>query len=44
VSTGVTAPLGFRAAAVAAGIKADRLDLALLVGDAVIVTAGQATG
>ncbi len=34
VSTGVTAPLGFRAAAVASGIKPDRLDLALLVADA----------
>jgi glutamate N-acetyltransferase/amino-acid N-acetyltransferase len=34
VSTGVTAPLGFRAAAVASGIKPDRLDLALLLADA----------
>ena len=34
MSTGVTAPLGFRAAAVASGIKPDRLDLALLVADA----------
>jgi glutamate N-acetyltransferase/amino-acid N-acetyltransferase len=33
VSTGVTAPLGFRAAAVASGIKPDRLDLALLVAE-----------
>jgi glutamate N-acetyltransferase / amino-acid N-acetyltransferase len=33
MSTGVTAPEGFRAAAVAAGIKPDRLDLALLVAD-----------
>jgi glutamate N-acetyltransferase / amino-acid N-acetyltransferase len=32
--TGVTAPLGFKAAAVAAGIKAQGLDLALLVADA----------
>ena len=34
--TGVTAPLGFRAAAVAAGIKPDGLDLALLVADAAV--------
>jgi glutamate N-acetyltransferase/amino-acid N-acetyltransferase len=34
MTSGVTAPLGFRAAAVAAGIKPDRLDLALLVADA----------
>ncbi len=34
MSTGVTAPLGFRAAAVASGIKPHRLDLALLVADA----------
>jgi glutamate N-acetyltransferase/amino-acid N-acetyltransferase len=40
VSTGVTAPLGFRAAAVAAGIKPDRLDLALLVADAPCTAAG----
>lgn len=33
MSTGVTAPLGFRAAAVASGVKPDRLDLALLVAD-----------
>ena len=32
--TGVTAPLGFRAAAVAAGIKPQGLDVALLVADA----------
>jgi glutamate N-acetyltransferase / amino-acid N-acetyltransferase len=32
--TGVTAPLGFKAAAVAAGIKPQGLDLALLVADA----------
>jgi glutamate N-acetyltransferase/amino-acid N-acetyltransferase len=32
--TGVTAPLGFKAAAVASGIKAQGLDLALLVADA----------
>jgi len=37
VSTGVTAPLGFRAAAVASGIKPDRLDLALVVADDVTV-------
>jgi len=40
VSTGVTAPAGFRAAAVASGIKPDRLDLALLVADAVGTAAG----
>ncbi|HET9318091.1 MAG TPA: bifunctional ornithine acetyltransferase/N-acetylglutamate synthase, partial [Vicinamibacteria bacterium] len=32
--TGVTAPLGFKAAAVAAGIKPQGLDLSLLVADA----------
>ena len=40
MSTGVTAPLGFRAAAVASGIKLDRLDLALLVADAPGTAAG----
>jgi glutamate N-acetyltransferase/amino-acid N-acetyltransferase len=40
VSTGVTAPLGFRAAAVASGIKPDRLDLALLVADGPCTAAG----
>ena len=40
MSTGVTAPLGFRAAAVASGIKPDRLDLALLVADAPCTAAG----
>jgi glutamate N-acetyltransferase/amino-acid N-acetyltransferase len=40
VSTGVTAPLGFRAAAVASGIKLDRLDLALLAADASCSAAG----
>jgi glutamate N-acetyltransferase / amino-acid N-acetyltransferase len=40
VSTGVTAPLGFRAAAVASGIKPDRLDLALLVADGPCAAAG----
>jgi glutamate N-acetyltransferase/amino-acid N-acetyltransferase len=40
VSTGVTAPLGFRAAGVASGIKPDRLDLALLVADAPCTAAG----
>ncbi len=40
MTTGVTAPLGFRAAAVAAGIKPDRLDVALLVGDAACTAAG----
>jgi glutamate N-acetyltransferase/amino-acid N-acetyltransferase len=36
----VTAPLGFRAAAVAAGIKPDRADLALLVADRPCAAAG----
>jgi glutamate N-acetyltransferase/amino-acid N-acetyltransferase len=36
----VTAPLGFRAAAVASGIKPDRLDLALLAADAPCAAAG----
>ncbi len=40
MSTGVTAPLGFRAAAVASGVKPDRLDLALLVADASCTAAG----
>jgi glutamate N-acetyltransferase / amino-acid N-acetyltransferase len=40
VSTGVTAPFGFRAAAVASGIKPDRLDLALLVADTPCTAAG----
>jgi glutamate N-acetyltransferase / amino-acid N-acetyltransferase len=40
VSTGVTAPLGFRAAAVASGIKPGRLDLALLVADGPCTAAG----
>jgi glutamate N-acetyltransferase/amino-acid N-acetyltransferase len=40
VSTGVTAPLGFRAAGVAAGIKRDGPDLALLVADAPCTAAG----
>ena len=40
MTTGVTAPLGFRAAAVAAGIKPDRLDLALLVADHPCAAAG----
>lgn len=40
MTTGVTAPLGFRAAAVAAGIKPERLDLALLVADAPCAAAG----
>jgi glutamate N-acetyltransferase/amino-acid N-acetyltransferase len=40
VSSGVTAPLGFRAAAVAAGIKPDRLDLALVVADSPCSAAG----
>lgn len=36
----ITAPLGFRCAAVAAGIKPDRLDLALLVADEPCPAAG----
>jgi glutamate N-acetyltransferase/amino-acid N-acetyltransferase len=40
MTTGVTAPLGFRAAAVPAGIKPERLDLALLVADAPCAAAG----
>lgn len=40
VATGVTAPLGFRAAAVAAGIKPGRPDVALLVADAGCTAAG----
>src|SRR5262249_52964491 len=40
MSSGVTAPQGFRAAAVAAGIKPDRLDLALVVADHVSTAAG----
>jgi glutamate N-acetyltransferase/amino-acid N-acetyltransferase len=40
VSTGVTAALGFRAAAVEAGIKTGRTDLALLVSDRPCVAAG----
>jgi glutamate N-acetyltransferase/amino-acid N-acetyltransferase len=39
-STGVTAPLGFRAAAVAAGIKPGRPDLALVVSDVPATAAG----
>jgi len=40
VITGITAPLGFRASAVASGIKPDRLDLALVVADASSTAAG----
>jgi glutamate N-acetyltransferase/amino-acid N-acetyltransferase len=40
MSSGVTAPQGFRAAAVAAGIKPDRLDVALVVADHVSSAAG----
>jgi glutamate N-acetyltransferase/amino-acid N-acetyltransferase len=36
----ITAPLGFRAAAVASGIKPDRLDLALVVADGPAAAAG----
>jgi glutamate N-acetyltransferase / amino-acid N-acetyltransferase len=36
----ITAPLGFRAAGVAAGIKPDRLDLALVAADAPCTAAG----
>ena len=38
--TGITAPLGFRASAVASGIKPDRLDLALVVADGSCTAAG----
>jgi len=40
MSSGVTAPQGFRAAAVAADIKPDRLDVALVVADHVSSAAG----
>jgi len=40
MGTGVTAPLGFRAAGVASGIKPDRPDLALLVADSPCAGAG----
>jgi glutamate N-acetyltransferase/amino-acid N-acetyltransferase len=40
VSTGVTAPRGFQAAGVAAGIKEDGLDLALVVADAPCAASG----
>ncbi len=40
MSSGVTAPLGFRAAAVASGIKPGRPDLALVVADASCAAAG----
>jgi glutamate N-acetyltransferase/amino-acid N-acetyltransferase len=40
VTSGVTAPRGFRAAAVAAGIKKDDLDLALVVADETCAAAG----
>ncbi len=40
VEGGVSAPLGFRAAGVACGIKRDRLDLALLVADRPASAAG----
>jgi glutamate N-acetyltransferase/amino-acid N-acetyltransferase len=40
VATGVTAPLGFRAAATAAGIKPGRPDVALLVGEPGCTAAG----
>jgi glutamate N-acetyltransferase/amino-acid N-acetyltransferase len=40
VITGITAPLGFRASAVASGIKPDRLDLALVVADGSCAAAG----
>ena len=36
----ITAPLGFRAAAVASGIKPERLDLALVVADRPSTAAG----
>ena len=40
MTTGVTAPLGFRAAAVASGIKPGRPDLALIVADTRCAAAG----
>ena len=40
MTTGITAPLGFRAAAVASGIKPDRDDLALVVADGACAAAG----
>jgi glutamate N-acetyltransferase/amino-acid N-acetyltransferase len=40
VTTGITAPQGFRAGAVSAGIKPGRLDLALLVADGPCAAAG----
>lgn len=40
MTTGVTAPRGFRAAGVKAGIKEDALDLALLVADETCAAAG----
>jgi glutamate N-acetyltransferase/amino-acid N-acetyltransferase len=40
VITGITAPLGFRASAVASGIKPERLDLALVVADVSCTAAG----
>jgi glutamate N-acetyltransferase/amino-acid N-acetyltransferase len=40
MTTGVTAPLGFRAAAVASGIQPGRPDLALIVADAACAAAG----
>ena len=33
INGGITAPIGFRAAAVSCGIKVDALDLALIVSD-----------
>jgi glutamate N-acetyltransferase/amino-acid N-acetyltransferase len=40
MSTGVTAPRGFRAAGVASGIKPGRLDLAMVVADRAVSAAG----
>ncbi len=40
MSTGVTAPRGFRAAGVASGIKPDRLDLAMVAADRAVSAAG----
>ena len=40
MTSGITAPLGFRAAAAAAGIKPERPDLALLVADSLCSAAG----
>ena len=43
IDGGVTAPLGFKASGICAGIKADALDLALLVSEAPATVAGMFT-